>query len=76
MASFTYTVPDEKANKLFLACKKAYKDAPENPTNAEKLAYVKSKGLKYYQEILNAYDISEAEDAAKAEIVLDTDVIS
>lgn len=76
MASLTITVQDAKANKVYDAFKRAYNDLTQDPTNAQKLAFVKSCVLNYIKEVVFADERNQATKTAAEAVEKDNDVAS
>ena len=76
MATINLTVPDAKAGKVYDAFKRAYGDSTVNPTNADKLAFVKGKLLDYIKEIVFADERNQATKTAGDAVIKDDGVAS
>lgn len=76
MASITITVPDNKANKVYDAFDRAYNDPTVNPSNAEKVAFVKSKLMDFIKDVVFADERNQATKTAADAVVKDEDVAS
>lgn len=76
MPTISITVPTEKAKKVYDAFKAAYGHDIENPSSADKLAFVKEKLVSYVKEVVHAQDVNVAATTAKDAVVKDDTVIS
>lgn len=76
MANITITIPDNKINRVYEVLARAYGDPTENPTNAQKLAFVKSKLMDHLKDLVYADDTNIARNAAVLTVVKDEGIAS
>lgn len=76
MPNITITVPTDKADKVYTAYKGMHGDPTENPTAAQKIAFVRNKILDHIKGTVRQYEQRQAEQAAREGIVVDDAIVT